>query len=56
LTKQNSAILPMLLAKIDCGTAIKMPPHLGFIFRYIRAKWQHCVCHANIRMTGMSQH
>jgi hypothetical protein len=35
LATTNYAIFPLLSAKIDSGTAIKMSPLLGIIFRYI---------------------
>jgi hypothetical protein len=35
LRPKNSAIFPLLSTKIDSGTAIKMLPLLGIIFRYI---------------------
>jgi hypothetical protein len=38
LATTNSAIFPLLSAKIDSDTAIKTSPRLGIIFRYILAK------------------
>jgi hypothetical protein len=35
LALTNSAIFPLLSAKIDSGTAIQISPFLGIIFRYI---------------------